>query len=315
VVDLNKVALFCKVVEEGSFSGAARSLSMPKASVSRQVAQLEASLGTRLLHRTTRQLQLTAIGQDYLQDAKGGLAQLESASQRLLEVRANPSGVIRVAAPREFGNRSLTDWIVEFLKKFEQVRLELVLTDEPINFLSERVDVAFQAGRPVQANLVARRLWTARKILLASPDYLKRRGEPHRIRDLRAHDFVIQGRSLKAEAWRLSASNSISTVRPEGRFSVDSAQAALRAAVSGLGIILLPAALAADDVATGRLRRVLKPYEAESRAVYVVYQNRRNLTAAVRAFIEFVVAAVPQLSTRAIDQNLAAYCTGSSEKR
>ena len=300
MVDLNKVALFCKVVDEGSFSGAARSLGMPKASVSRQVAQLEASLGARLLHRTTRKLQLTGIGQDYLEDAKRGLAQLESAHQRLLEVRANPSGVIRIAALREFGNRSLTDWIVEFLKKFEEVRIELILTDEPIDFLTERVDLAFLASRPNNANLVARRLWTASKILLASRDYLERRGELHRTRDLRDHDFVIQGRSLKAEPLRLSARNSICTVRPHGRFSVDSAQAALRAAVGGVGIVLLPAALAADEVATGRLRQVVKPYEAESRAVYVVYQSGRHLAAAVRAFIEFVVAGALQLSTRAV---------------
>jgi LysR family transcriptional regulator AphB len=195
------------------------------------------------------------------------------------------------------------DGIHDLFKQEVVFRIELILTDEPINVLTERVDVAFLAGRPNNANLVARRLWTARKILLASPDYLKHRGEPHRIRDLRDHNFVIQGRSLEAEPLHLSAPNGTCTVRPHGRFSVDSAQAALRAAVSGLGIVLLPAALAADEVATGRLRRVLKPYEAESRAVYVVYQNWRNLTSAVRAFIEFVVAAVPQLSTRAVQHN------------
>jgi DNA-binding transcriptional LysR family regulator len=294
MVDLNKVALFARVVEAGSFSGAARGLGMPKASVSRQVAQLEASLGVRLLHRTTRRIELTAMGQVYLEEARRGLAQVDSANKRLLAVQSSPSGVIRVAAPRELGNRSLAEWIAEFLKTFEQVRIELVLTDDPVDLIAERVDVAFQVGRPVNASLVARKLWVARKILLASPGYLKRRGEPRGINDLRDHDFVVQGRSLEGVVIRLSGSKSAVVIRLHGRFSVNSGQAALRAAIGGLGIVLLPAALAADDVAAGRLRQILNRYEADTGTIYAVYPSRRHMTAAMRAFLEFIVSAVPR---------------------
>jgi DNA-binding transcriptional LysR family regulator len=302
MVDLNKVTLFARVVEAGSFSGAARALGMPKASVSRQVAQLESSLGARLLHRTTRRLELTTMGQAYLEEATRGLAQLESANKRLLAAQSSPGGVIRIAAPRELGNRSLTEWITEFLKMFEQVRIELVLTDDAVDLVAERVDVAFQAGRPGNASLVARKLWAVRKILLASPGYLKRRGEPNHINDLRDHDFVIQGRSLEGAVLRLSASKSAVTVRPQGRFSVDSAQAALRAAVGGLGIVLLPAALASDEVSGGSLQHILSRYEAHADAIYAVYQSRRDMTAAMRAFLEFIAGVAPQLSAQVTRQ-------------
>jgi DNA-binding transcriptional LysR family regulator len=172
VADLNHVALFARVVEPGSFSGAARALAMPKATISRKIAQLEADLGARLLQRTTRRITLTELGRAYYADAAQGLASIEKARERIAASQAEPTGTLRLAAPVGFGAQKLMGWIAEFLHSHEKVRIELKLTDDAVDLIGNGIDLAFRPGKLPDSSMITRRLGTSRLALVASPDYL-----------------------------------------------------------------------------------------------------------------------------------------------
>jgi DNA-binding transcriptional LysR family regulator len=290
MVDLNHITLFAKVVEAGSFSGAARALAMPKATVSRKVAQLEADLGARLLQRTTRRVTLTALGRAYYEDAARGLANIEAAGERVAASQAEPSGTLRVTAPVGLGARKLMGWIGEFLQRYEKVRIELKLTDDPVDLIGNGIDVAFHAGRLPDSSLITRRLGTSRLALVASPGYLDRRGRPHRIEDLKTHDCVAFGPSLDNEVWRLKGPRGWREVPVHARIAVDGSYAEVQAALAGLGIALLPLALIHHELQVGLLEQMLPDYGVDGGTMNLVYPSNRHMSAALRAFLDFVVA-------------------------
>ncbi len=296
MVDLNHVSLFVKVVESGSFSTAARALGVPKATVSRQVARLEADLGVRLLHRTTRKLELTALGRGYFEEVCEGLSRLAAASEAVSATQSVPSGRIRVAAPVEFGARQLMDVLPAFLKANPRVDVELVLADGVVDLVAERVDVAFRTGQLPTSSLVARKIGPARRVLVASPEYLRARGAPRRLSDLREHDCVVFGPTLDRAVWRLDGPDGRSEVRVRGRLAVDSARAALLAACAGVGVALLPDGVAREEIDAGRLRQVLKRYAVEGGGLYLVYPSNRHPSSALRAFISFYEARASMIS-------------------
>lgn len=270
-------------------AAAARSLAMQKATVSRRVAQLEARLGTRLLDRTTRKIELTALGRAYFEEVSQGLSSLDAARERLAAAQAEPTGTLRIAAPIAFGTRSLIGWIAEFLAQYEQVRIELKLTDEPIDPIDARVNLAFRTDRLSNSSQIARKLGSTRLILLASPAYLDRRGTPERIEDLEHHDCIIFGPSLDAEVWRLEGPQGRRDIPVTGRIAVEGSHAELQAALAGLGVALLPLALTATHLRSGELRRVLPDYGIDRGELHVVYPSNRHVPASLRAFLDFVV--------------------------
>jgi DNA-binding transcriptional LysR family regulator len=286
MADLNRVALFTAVVEAGGFSAAARRLGMPKASVSRGVALLEAELGARLLNRTTRRLELTAPGRAYYDAAAQGLARLEEARDAISAAQAEPSGTLRVTAPVDFGSQYLMAWIPEFLAQWDRVRIELQLTDAYVDLLAARIDVAFRTGRLADSSFIARRLASTRRVLLASPAYLAAHGTPESVGDLARHRCVVFGPLLDGAVWRLEGPDGRTDVRVSGRLAVDSAHAALAGAIAGLGIALLPKGVAADALAAGRLRQVLAGFGIEG-GLYAVHPSNRHPPAALRAFLDF----------------------------
>lgn len=290
MVDLNHVALFARVVETGSFSTAARALGVPKSTISRQIAKLEADLGARLLHRTTRKLELTALGRRYYDEASEGLSRLAAATDHLSATQAVPSGTIRVAAPVEMGARQLMAVIPAFLQANPKVDVELVLADGIVDLVAERIDVAFRTGQLPSSSLVARKLGPTRRVLVASPEYLRERGTPKRLADLREHDCVVFGPTVDKATWRLDGPDGRHEVRVHGRLAVDSARAALVAACAGVGIALLPEAVAADEIASGRLRQVLPRWAVEGGGLWLVYPSNRHPSSALRAFIAFYEA-------------------------
>ena len=287
-IDLNHIVLFAKVVETGSFTAAARALGRPKATVSRQIAQLENSLGARLLHRTTRKLELTGTGRSYYDEACRGLALLGAAQEQIAAAQAEPSGTLRVTAPVSFGTRRLLPWIGAFLLRFDKVRIELKLTDAPVDPIEARADVSFRTGRLPNSSLIARKLGSTRLVLLASPDYLQRRGVPRRIEDMKHHDCIVFGPSLDAEVWRLRGPKGWLDVPVTGRIAVEGSHAEVQAALAGLGIALLPLALTGEYVAIGRLHQVLKHYGVDGGVLNAVYASNRHMSVALRAFIDFV---------------------------
>ncbi len=288
-MDLNRIPIFLKVAEVGSFTGAARALGHPKTTVSRKVSELESELGTRLLHRTTRSVRLTDAGSRYARECRVGLAAIEAANEGLAAARSEPRGTIRISAPADFSSPFMVETVGEFLARHRQTSVEVLLTDESLNLVDSGIDVAIRSGELADSSLVARRLGTARHIFCASPAYLKEAGVPRRPADLKKHRCIVLGGSLEGTVWRLEGSGPRQTVPVSGRIAVNTMQFALHAAVAGLGIARIPAAVASRHLAEGRLVAVLERYTATRRGLYVVYPSSRHLAPATSAFIELIV--------------------------
>lgn len=176
----------------------------------------------------------------------------------------------------------------EFLAEHGKVRIELKLTDDPVDPIDAHVDAAFRTGRLEDSSLFVRRIGTTKLVLLASPDYLARRGRPQRLEDLKKHDCVVFGPSLDDEVWQLKGPKGWRSVPVTGRIAVDGSHAEVQAALAGLGIALLPMALADEHIAAGRLEQVLPDYGVDGGSLHVVFPSNRHMPVALRAFIDFV---------------------------
>lgn len=286
MVDLNDIVVFVRVVEAGSFTAAARLLGMPKTTVSRRIASLEREVGVRLVQRTTRSLNMTDAGRLYYEQSSQALRTIEDANLRLAEARAEPSGTVRISAPVGFGAHYLTSAVFDFLAAFPKTRVELHLTDDKLNLVESRIDLAFRTGILPDSTLTARKLGSAHRILCGSPDYLARHGDPQAAADLAHHHCVIAGPSTGNAHWVLDGPRGQETVSVSGRFAANEMQAVIAAAIAGYGIAQLPYQIAEALVKNGRLRRVLGDYTTPAGGVYAVYPTSRHVSPLVKAFIE-----------------------------
>jgi DNA-binding transcriptional LysR family regulator len=284
MIDLNQLAVFVQVVQAGSFAQAARRLSMPPTTLSRQVAQLEDALQARLLQRSTRKLSLTDAGRRLFDDSVAQVDALRDAADQLLGARQTPQGSIRVAASASFFDFFEMAWIAEFLQTYPLVRVEFVLSDGMADFVAQGIDVAFRGSSDLpDSSLVARKLATGALILAASPAYLAERGRPSRLEELAEHDCITAG---GATHWRLSGPEGPVSLAVSGRFSANTGQAQKKAAVQGLGICLLPSNAVQSSLQSGELVEVLPGVASVVGNLYVVYPSRRHVPSAVTAFVE-----------------------------
>src|SRR5260221_2245182 len=203
MLDLNDIVVFPRVVEGGSFTAAPRLLGMPTTTVTRRIAALEREVGVRLVQRTTRSLNVTDAGRLYYEQSSRAMRTIEEANLRLAETRAEPSGTIRISAPVGFGGHFLTSAALDFLAAYPKTRVELHLTDDTLNLVGNRIDLAFRTGVLVDSTLIARKLGATHRVLCASPDYLARRGVPLASADLGRHHCVIAGPSTGRAPWVL----------------------------------------------------------------------------------------------------------------
>ncbi|AXE33965.1 LysR family transcriptional regulator [Chromobacterium phragmitis] len=291
MLDLNDVALFVQVARQGSFAEAGRRLGLPPNTVSRRVQQLEDALGSRLLQRSTRKLSLTSAGEAFYQRCAAAVDGLLDAGQALASAGGEPSGLIRVAATADFFDFLPMEWVAEFLDAHPRVRIEFALSDARADLIAERIDVAFRGGELADSNYVSRRLPVSGNAgLVASPAYLDRRGAPATLAELATHDCVTGAAPGERVAWKLLAPDgSEQEALVGGRFRGNTAQAQRRAALAGLGIALLPPALARLDLAAGRLLPVLPGHRRPGAGLSVLYPSRKHLPAAVSAFVAMVV--------------------------
>jgi LysR family transcriptional regulator AphB len=287
MMDLNDVALFVQVVRAGSFAEAARRLGSPPNTISRRIQQLEGSLAARLMQRSTRKLTLTDAGRTLYARCAEQIEALAQASQDFIDGSQQASGTLRVAAPADFFNWFLMDWIAEFLAAHPRVRIEFLLSDARADLISESIDLAFRAGKIVEPNLVARQVGTSRATLVASPAYLAARGVPLALADLAAHDCITFASQSGPVSWQLDGPEGKVEVKVAGRFSANSAHGLLHAALANLGIALLPTLMVAPHLQTGHLQEVLPGYRLAGLGIHFVYLSRKQLPRAVSAFIEF----------------------------
>lgn len=286
------VALLGLVMRGGSLSAAARELDVTTAAVSRRLSRLEERLGVRLLNRTTRRISLTSEGEVYLERGERLLAELADLEAVVSRSREVPKGLLRVNATLGFGRSHLAPLVSRFASRHPEVEIQLQLTDHPLNLAEEAFDVGIRFGELPDTRLIARRLTANRRLLCAAPAYLERRGWPRTAHDLARHDCIILRQNHSAYGvWRMTnPRGQVETVKVRGRFSTNDGEAALGWALDGHGILMRAEWDVARHIAGGALCRVLPDHQLPAADIHAVYPERHNLSAKVRAFIDFLVA-------------------------
>lgn len=281
---LNDMGLFVEVVKAKSFRRAAEAIGVPNSTLSRRISALEKAIGLRLLHRTTRKIELTEAGQLYFERSKRIVDEARLAHEQLGEMVAQPSGVLRVSLPVDFATIYLTPLVAEFARRYPGISFEFDLTPRRVDLVSEPFDVAIRMGELADSGLIARQLALLPRYLYASPRYLKLAGEPKEPDDLARHECLCMPR---AATWTLDDGTKKVEVTVGGRFTLNSVGMIRRLATLDLGIAVLAEEIVADDLADGRLRRVLPQWQATPIAVYAITETRL-LPAKTQRFIEFL---------------------------
>ncbi|MBR1224725.1 MULTISPECIES: LysR family transcriptional regulator [unclassified Bradyrhizobium] len=279
---------FVTVADLQGFAPAARKLGLSPSGVTRLIAALEDRLGARLLQRTTRSLTLTDTGARYLERARQILSDVEEAESAAEGERTRPGGRLAVSAPNGFGRLHVSPVMTAYLKRYPDVSADLRLSDRMINLVEEGVDLAVRIGHLPDSTLVARHVGEMRRIVVASKDYLKRRGEPKTPEAIATHDTIHFGAMTAAPDWRFAAEGREIRVSSTPRFTSNSADAAIQYAEAGGGLTRVLAYQAADSLKAGRLRIVLAEFEQPALPIHIVYPTSRLLSAKVRTFIDLV---------------------------
>ena len=286
--DLDGLAIFVAIMRLGSLTKASKELGLPKATVSRRLAELERTMGTRLLARTTRRWSLTDPGRELFARVEPLVASLSEAAIALRESATTPSGLVRMTAPAGFGQSEIAPVLNLFLAHYPKVRVELLLRDDLIDLLKEGVDIAVRTGDIADSSLISRRLAVTPFWLVASPGYLHAHGTPKTPADLERHVAIV--RSSRDDTFELEGAEGSISVRMQWRLAVSGTAPQLEAALAGAGIASLPARSVADAVAAGRLRRLEVGAEPMSRKMTMLFPRGQVLTSAVRQLADFLVA-------------------------
>jgi DNA-binding transcriptional LysR family regulator len=289
---LHAMKALADVAEAGSLSAAARRLGLPLATLSRRIAELEAHLGVRLFNRTSRRLELTEAGRLYLPAARRILEDVAEAERTAKGEYTTPRGDLIVTAPLVFGRLHVLPIVVDFLAEFPEVDVRLVLNDRNVNLVEDHIDVAVRIGQLPDSGLVAAKVGAISRIICASPDYLARRGRPQTPAELDGHDCVVFESLMPQANWTLASGSAEITAPIRPRLSVNTAEAAIDAAVAGVGLTRVLAYQAASALAEGRLEIVLGEFQPPPAPVSLVHPGGRLLPRKVRAFLD---VAAPRL--------------------
>jgi DNA-binding transcriptional LysR family regulator len=292
---LDDALIFTRVVECHSFTSAALTLNMQKSTVSRRIAQLEERLGVRLLNRTTRKLRLTEVGQAYYERCRQIMQEFAEAEQAIMQLQKEPTGLLRISSPIEFGQLFLGGVIGEFMRRYPLIQVEVELTTRTVDPVEEGVDVAIHRGRPQDSSLVARPMMSSPRQLFASPAYLAQHGVPRRPEDLSGHRCIQVMDS--GRKWHFTDPHVSVLVNPV--LTVNNITLAREAALTGAGIINVPAFIAQQNIREGTLCRVLEHAVLPSAELYALYPSRRFQAMKVKAFIDFMIES---LETRLLER-------------
>jgi DNA-binding transcriptional LysR family regulator len=303
---LQMMRTFVRVAEEGSFTSAAKHLNITTAVASRSVSNLEFHLRTRLLNRSTRRVALTEAGQRYLSRCEVILADVDEAEAEAADAQVKPSGRLRVHATTSFGQAYVVPAIIRYQEKYPSVPVELTLSQHMPDILGEGYDVLLQlsATELPDSALVSHRVGDVHSVLCAAPTYLRARGMPHTVQELKAHCCLqIVTSVFPRDHWHLDGPNGRETFRlPRAPLELNVADALGVALCEGVGIGALPISSALAALRSGALVRVLPEYQLQKLTVYALYASRRYLDAKIRTFIDFLREAIP----RALSEDEAA---------
>jgi len=286
---LHAIAVFAKVVEQGSFARAAERLAISTSACSRHVAELEAHLGTRLLQRTTRRLSLSESGQAFYERAVQLLADLDEAEREAAAAATRLRGAIKLTSSIHFGVRYLAPAICAFMARFPEVRFDVSLSDRIVDLVEEGYDLAVRIGAAGGETVVARKLGEARMIVCASPGYVRQFGAPRAPEDLARHRCLTYEYLQARRLWRFTDRGGRErAVRVSGPLHSNNGELLAAAAVQGAGIAFEPDFIVAPELASGRLVSLLEDYRGAAAPIYAVFASRRHLSAKVRTFVDFL---------------------------
>ena len=292
--DLNDLRFFAAVVSSGGFSSAARELGLPKSRLSRRIAQLEADLGVRLLERSTRRLKVTEVGQEVYAQAVTATAAAEAATEAAMRVRAEPQGLVRLSCPLNLHD-AVARRLPAFLTNHPRLRLQILSTNRRVDLIEERVDVAVRVRERLDTDgdLQMRRIGVSRRIVVASPDFVRSHGEPHTPQDLVGLPLVDANEGAGQSVWRLSAGEEAHhVVEFDARLAAGDLKTLLAAALAGVGAALLPKIDCWADLEAGRLVRLLPEWGAADGVLHLVFTSRRGMLPSGRAVIDFAAEAL-----------------------
>lgn len=293
---LQSMRVFAKVVEQGSFAGAAKALELSNAVVTRLVADLEEHLGTRLLHRTTRRLSLTETGHAYLERVVQILQEIDDAEAIASAQSARPAGTLRIYSQLGFGQQQLSQLLPLYTKRFPDVTLDVTISDRTVDLVEERIDIGiFIDIQRFDASMIARQLGVSEVLLCASPEYISRHGAPQKLGDISSHACLNFSYEQLRHAWPVRNANGDTVNVPVNNKVISNNGDFLRqCAIAGMGIVIRPSFALGDDLAAGRLVRLLPGNNLGQLSVVMVYPSRRLLSATVRSFVDFMTAQFPR---------------------
>ena len=289
--DLNDLYYFSQVVEQGGFSAAGRHLGMPKSTISRRIADLEARLEVRLLQRSTRRITLTEIGEAFYQHCLAMVAEADAAFDMVEQRQTEPQGLLRVTCPVSLLNSQVSGLAAEYLALYPKIRLHLTATNRPVHLINEGVDIALRVRFPPleDEGLVMRKLADSAQLIVAAPalmDGVPALTDPD---DIATMPFIDLARDANRHGWKLKGPNGdVRTLGFTPRFICDDLGALARSARAGIGIAQLPDFIVADDLASGKLIRLLPDWDLPTGIVHAVFPSRRGLSPAVRSFVDFL---------------------------
>lgn len=284
---LTALQVFSAIVEQGSLSGAADKLDMSRAKVSRYLAELESWMDARLLHRTTRRLSLTTVGEDTLAVAHQLLNSVNLLDDIRHQNNAELKGQLRITTSLSLVDSFLVDAVGKFIEKWPQTSIDILTTDDAVNLVESRIDLAIRITNDLEPNVIAKRIGECRSVVCASPQYIGKKGKPMDVQSLANFNcltFAYYGRS----AWVFDGPNGPESVTISGTVSSNLSEVLLAATLKGQGVSLQPLAVVRPLIESGQLVTLVTEWEPKSLGVYIVYANRKQITPLQRGFIDFL---------------------------
>ncbi len=284
---LDSMRIYLRVAEIGSFAAVARQMDVARSVITRQVAALEAHLGVKLIARSTRSLTLTSAGSAYLESCREILDLVEAAESGLADERQEPRGLIRLSVPLSFGLRHLSPLLMDFSVTYPEVITEIDFTDRRVKLVEEGLDLAIRITRRLEPLDVARRIGSSHLVVVASPEYLRRHGEPRHPRELARHECLIY-LTAQQEGWPFLVDGVTEVFPVRGRMRANNGDALLDAAIRGLGITAQPSFLTAAVVEAGWVQPILRDYPMPELGIYALLAGNRYVPQRVRVLIDYL---------------------------
>ncbi|MDA1310100.1 MAG: LysR family transcriptional regulator [Proteobacteria bacterium] len=286
---LTAMKVYCSVVENDSLAGAARTLNISPSVVSKQLSALEDRLGVRLLNRTTRRVSVTEVGTAYYDRCKRIIADVDEAEVAVSRSHSQPRGMLRITAPSTFAHRHVTPHLPKFIDRYPEVELQVQVNDRIVDLVDDGIDLAIRIAQLKDSSLIARRLASNHRSIVATPEYLKTWGIPERPEDFLQHALITWLPGNLINDWHFVIDGKEQVIRTKGTISMNNGDSILSTVLAGGGLAMMNAFMTGEYVQDGRLLAVMEDYVREDVPIYAVYPSSRHLSPKVRAFVDFLL--------------------------